>query len=207
MDHTNNDCLIVTILSHGNLIPIIKEGTNEKFFTILAHDQLSHIAARDELYPLQMVFSYFTDEKCPSLKNKPKLFFIQTCQGTQLDEGFELRGRMTSKYAPTTEIDVVPFKPSKSEAILPQPDFLVAYATLSGFYSFREQEGSWFIQSLCKELKKIAENNLNLHLMQILTFVTQSVAIDYESCSPGTKYDKKKQTPCVVSMLRKLLYF
>lgn len=200
MDHSNNDCLIVTILSHGDLIPFVHEKTNKEHFTILSHDQMSHVAARDILYPLQIHFSYFTDEKCPSLKNKPKIFLVQACQGTQLDEGFHMLQKRKK-----TETDSLGFRPLKMKPILPHPDYLIAYSTLPGFYSFRNTNyGSWFIQALCQELR---ENSSKYDLMKILTFTTQRVAYDFESRSTDIDFDEKKQVSCVVSMLTKLILF
>ena len=32
----------------------------------------------------------FTADRCPSLAGKPKLFFIQACQGNRMDKGVEV---------------------------------------------------------------------------------------------------------------------
>ncbi|MGH0127032.1 UNVERIFIED_CONTAM: hypothetical protein FKN15_030419 [Acipenser sinensis] len=60
-DHSNRDCFICCILSHGLKGAI--EGT----------DGCS--------VPIREITSYFTGSSCPSLKEKPKVFFIQACQG------------------------------------------------------------------------------------------------------------------------------
>ncbi len=56
LDHTNADCLAITVLSHGD------EGI---------------LYAYDNFYDLPFLWSKFTGDKCPSLAGKPKLFFIQ----------------------------------------------------------------------------------------------------------------------------------
>lgn len=92
------------------------------------------------------------------------------------------------------------------EPVLPHKEYLIAYSTLPGYYSFRNNRlGSWFIRELCKELN----SNDGLHdLLGMLTYVTQTVAYDYESHNDVEEdFDEKKQIPCVSSYLTKLLYF
>lgn len=55
-DHTNADCLIVVAMSHGE-------------------SGLLH--STDSLYPVDMLWTPFTGDRCTSLAGKPKLFFIQ----------------------------------------------------------------------------------------------------------------------------------
>lgn len=202
-DHTDNDCLAVIMLSHGELVPFVDYSTGEESNTLLSHDLMGYIHARDRKYPLQTIWKYFTDEHCPTLKNKPRIFIIQACQGDKTDEGFTMIGKRS--FARRIEADGIPFEPIKLRPILPQHDFLVAYATLPGFYSFRNTErGSWFVQSLCKEIN---ERKSNYDLMKIFTFVNQTVAYDYESNAKDPELDQKKQMPCIMSMLTKLLLF
>ncbi|XP_070187683.1 uncharacterized protein [Littorina saxatilis] len=67
-DHSNYDCLVCFILTHG--IRGAVYGINWK-----------HV-------PLMELISPFLAQKCPSLAGKPKLFFLQACQGngTQGDD-------------------------------------------------------------------------------------------------------------------------
>lgn len=233
MDHSDNDCLVVIVLSHGELVPYIDFSSGDESNTILSHDLMSYVHSRNTKYPLQMIWSYFTDESCPSLKNKPRLFLIQACQGSQTDPGMKLvfKRRMTTESdsiddsfdsiplelkrrepmmmaqrgMSIDETDGVPYEPIEVKPILPQKDFLIAYASLPGYYSFRNTlNGAWFIQTLCKELDA---REVHHDFMKILTLVSQTVAYDYESHSYDTELDLKKQIPCVVSMLTKLLLF
>lgn len=75
-----------------------------------------------------------------------------------------------------------------------------------GFYSWRNQtNGSWFIQSLCKELR---ENGFKYDILTLLTFVMQTVSYDFESyVLKDPTMDKRKQIPCVMTMLTHLLRF
>lgn len=56
LDHTDNDCLIVVVMSHG------EKGV---------------LHAKDKKFPVEELWEPFLGENCPSLVGKPKLFFVQ----------------------------------------------------------------------------------------------------------------------------------
>ena len=56
-DHTDRDCLLIAVLTHG--------------------DDGGIIYARDRGYKAENLWSKFTSDQCPTLAGKPKLFFIQ----------------------------------------------------------------------------------------------------------------------------------
>lgn len=174
MDHTDHDCLIVAVLSHG---------------------EMGILYAHDTPYKADTIWSYFTADKCPSLAGKPKMFFIQACQGDKLDPGVSLRER--------TETDG---HGAQTFRIPSHADFLIAYSTIPGFYSWRNTtRGSWFMQALCLEL---GENGTRWDLLTLLTFVCQRVAIDFESNTPdNVTMHQQKQIPCITSMLTRLVKF
>mgnify|MGYP002057150891 FL=1 len=58
-DHGQEDCILVAVLSHG---------------------ELGILYASDQPYKPDRLWSHFSADKCPSLAGKPKLFFIQACQ-------------------------------------------------------------------------------------------------------------------------------
>ncbi|CAO1419814.1 unnamed protein product [Diamesa tonsa] len=64
-DHSNNDCLLVTVMSHG-----MEDG---------------RILAADNEYNVQELWENFIGNNCESLIGKPKLFFIQACRGSMVD--------------------------------------------------------------------------------------------------------------------------
>ncbi|XP_034556042.1 caspase-3-like [Notolabrus celidotus] len=92
-----------------------------------------------------------------------------------------------------------------SERIPVEADFLYAFSTAPGYYSWRNtSNGSWFIQALCEMLHGCSGE---LELMQIMTRVNRKVATHFESSSNLPGFSGKKQIPCIVSMLTKDFYF
>ncbi|KRT78616.1 Peptidase, partial [Oryctes borbonicus] len=69
VDYTNYDCFLLIVLSHGD------KGV---------------LYARDNGYKPESVWGPFTADNAPTLAGKPKMFFIQACQGDQLDRGVTL---------------------------------------------------------------------------------------------------------------------
>ncbi|XP_018056185.1 PREDICTED: caspase-1-like [Atta colombica] len=174
MDHSEHDCLVIAVLSHG---------------------ELGLLYAHDGAYKADSLWHYFTADKCQSLAGKPKLFFIQACQGDKLDPGITLKER--------TETDGYP---SSIFRIPTQADFLIAYSTIPGYYSWRNtSRGSWFMQALCVELR---DNGTRYDLLTMLTFVCQRVAVDFESNTPDNMtMHQQKQIPCITTMLTRLVKF
>lgn len=215
MDHSDHDCLMTVVLSHGELVPL-KDRKGKPFTTILTHDLFSYLHATDNKYPLQTIWEQFTDERCPTLKNKPRIFLISACQGDGIDEGLDVEdGYHSSVYQSPSrrlERDITnPFASAKHCAYdklkldrsktLPQKDFIVVYSSVSGFYSYRDTEkGTWFIDALCSVLD---DSRGNIDLFNVLTMINREVALEYESTTAG----RHKQIPCIVSMLTKLIQF
>lgn len=189
-DHTNSDCILVAIMSHGD------RGV---------------IHAYDVPYTLDIILNYFTGQKCPTLAGKPKIFFIQSCRGDLLDAGI----RMRTDNIPTSSNSTVN---RQNETILKKDininsykipvnaDFLIAYSTKDGYLSWKNnKQGSYFIQSLCLELDA---NGRHYDILTLLTLVAQKIAINFESyCIDDKEKHHKKQIPCIQSMLTRLLYF
>ncbi|KAI5623307.1 caspase-7 isoform X1, partial [Silurus asotus] len=175
-DHTDSSCFACILLSHG------EEGM---------------IYGTDKAMPIKEITSLFRGDICKSLVGKPKLFFIQACRGSEFDDGIQTDSGTTHDYI---ETDANPQHKIPVEA-----DFLFAYSTVPGYYSWRNPgRGSWFVQALCNVLD---ESGKELEILQILTRVNYMVATSFESWSEDPRYSEKKQIPCVVSMLTKELYF
>ncbi|XP_050411175.1 caspase-2 [Patella vulgata] len=109
-----HDCFILFILSHG------KEGS---------------VKGRDgEFVDITDIIDYFGSDKCPKLKDKPKLFFIQACQGTRR-EYLQVDGGVDEEVQTAT--------------VESNEDYYLAIATSPGFVSYRHTiRGSWFVQAI-----------------------------------------------------------
>ncbi|XP_014728008.1 PREDICTED: caspase-7 [Sturnus vulgaris] len=165
---------------------------------LLSHGEEGLIYGTDGPMAIKSLTALFRGDKCKSLIGKPKLFFIQACRGSEFDEGIQTDSGPANDRC--LETDANPRYKIPVEA-----DFLFAYSTVPGYYSWRNPgRGSWFVQSLCSVLN---EHGKQLEIMQILTRVNYVVATNFESQSDDPRFSEKKQIPCVVSMLTKELYF
>ncbi|KAM6312833.1 caspase-9 [Podargus strigoides] len=191
-DHSALDCCIVVILSHGC--------------------QTSHIQFPGGIYgtdgkpiPIEKIVNYFNGSHCPSLRGKPKLFFIQACGGEQRDRGFVVDRDSPGDEAPggSLESDATPFHtPSgamdepDAVASLPTPsDILVSYSTFPGFVSWREaSSGSWYVETLDSVLEQYARSE---DLPNMLLRVANAVSAK----------GRFKQIPGCFNFLRKKFFF
>ncbi|XP_037084187.1 caspase-1-like [Pollicipes pollicipes] len=173
-DHNDADCIVVCFLSHGD------SGVLYTYDEILKSDQL---------------WARFTADRCPSLAGKPKIFFVQACQGDQLDGGTTLVPRRTA-----TDGDVVSYK------IPTHADFLLCFSTVPGYYSWRNTtNGSWFVQALAACLRQYGRTT---DLLTVMTRVNRMVATDFQSNCPGDPgMHQRKQIPCISSMLTRDVIF
>ncbi|XP_039277581.1 caspase-1 isoform X2 [Nilaparvata lugens] len=168
-DHSDFDCFVVAVLSHG------EHGI---------------IYAKDHAYKPEILWTKFSADNCKTLAGKPKLFFIQACQGDKLDGGIKM-----------TQTDS-----SSTYKIPVHADFLIAYSTIPQYYSWRNTaRGSWFVQALCSVLDEIGTD---YDILTLLTLVNQRVAFDFESYVPNdSRMHAQKQIPCITFMLTRLLKF
>lgn len=154
---------------------------------LLSHGEEGIVYGTDQSIEIEQLIAPFKLNR--TLAGKPKLFFIQACRGTKLMDG----------------IDTNPYKVQYVNKIPIEADFLIAYSTISGYYSWRNSiNGSWFIQSLCEVFNQMANKS---EIMQLLTAVNRKVAYHYESNANDPSMSGKRQIPCIVTMLTKELYF
>ncbi|XP_061108028.1 caspase-3-like [Conger conger] len=159
---------------------------------LLSHGENGTLWGTDRQVPLRSLTSVLSAKRCPSLEGKPKLFFIQACRGREYDPGVE-----------TVETDSAEEKQPAQTTEIPEGDFLCSYSTVPGYFSWRNQmAGSTYIRYLCEMLKL----NKHLEITKILTRVNHRVALDFESNTLNWQTSRKKQMPCIVSMLTKEVF-
>ncbi|XP_014611915.1 PREDICTED: caspase-1-like isoform X1 [Polistes canadensis] len=186
-DHTDHSCLIVCILSYGDL---------------------GILYAHDKKYKANSIWLHFisdknVEEKALTLTGKPKLFFIQACQERKVSKS-------TTQHLRRRQIFTVPDSTSESsKEVFRLPnhaDFLIAYSTISGHYSWsRSESGSWFIEALCEILNQFGTQ---YDLLTLLTSVCRCVQQKYEiNTNDNIKSIQKKEVPYITSMLTRLVKF
>uniref|UniRef100_A0A672TG63 Caspase-8 n=1 Tax=Strigops habroptila TaxID=2489341 RepID=A0A672TG63_STRHB len=164
-DHSNMDCFTCFIFSHGEKDKV--KGVDDQFVNI------------------KDLVSCFSGSNCPSLAGKPKLFFIQACQGFVDHPPVTVKEDLSGHL----EMDVTPLISIPDEA-----DILVGMATVEHYKCYRFTDtGSVYIQCLCEKMK------FGKDLLTILTEVSKEV---------GRKdLNGWKQMPKITSTLRKQLIF
>jgi len=146
-DHSTFNAFVMIVMSHGG------DG-----------DCIMGVDGRETSVKNLMV--EFQEPKCPSLKKKPKVFIIQTCRGS-LDQvckkpsfpaGEVFSQAVTS--TPTEEDDELydSFLPDSTlpRSVFPREfDFVLAFATVPGYVSYRSPKGGTFF---------IQVRNINIYL-------------------------------------------
>ncbi|CAB1346941.1 unnamed protein product, partial [Coregonus sp. 'balchen'] len=179
-DHSQMDCLVCCVLSHG------LEGG------VYGVDGLE-VRVRELTEP-------FAGLECSSLRGKPKLFFIQACQGTKEQQPVFIQSDCPGTDGSTTTSSICTDAVVPRDSIPSDADFLLGMATVPHFSSFREKsKGTWFIQSLCRNLINLVPSGYDF--LSILTKVNDDVS--RMSNNLGTR----KQMPQPAYSLRKRLVF
>lgn len=130
LDHGGRDVFVCCVLSHG------EKGT--------VH------GVDGESVPIRTLTLPFTSSRCPSLARKPKIFFIQACQGQDLQRGARIQADCEGEEEDAYAADAGRFLP---DTIPNDSDFLLGMATVADCKSFRSvTQGSIFIQELCRQL-------------------------------------------------------
>lgn len=138
-DHSEADCFVIVILSHGDEGVIYGTNGTTKIESLTYH---------------------FKGDVCPTLAGKPKLFFIQACRGRRYDFGTEQPGE--------DDVDAA-ISSNSVRKIPVEADFLFAYSVVPGHYSWRNNvDGSWFIQALCRVLHQHGDGLELMQLMTLV---------------------------------------
>lgn len=177
--HKDADCLVVVLMSHG------------MWDCIFGVDAMALHLHRD-------VYALFSNENCPTLLGKPKVFIVQACRGPYEDSGTLGLG---------DQADAIPALLST-----PQPssvlhasgcsDMYIIYASSRGYKAYRNADsGSFFLKTLCKVFRKHAcAEHLEDLMSRVHGIVKKYCANPREGC--------RKQTPSIELIgWEKKLYF
>ncbi|CAL1534694.1 unnamed protein product [Lymnaea stagnalis] len=200
-DYSNHDCFILFILSHGDRGVVLGTDANTQ--------------NRDNNLSIVYIRRLFSENK--SLLGKPKLFFIQACQGGQLDTGHTIDDEPSrvshlniesspikseqndSPYSEAANSSYVEDEETTDGTKIPsEADIFLSTATVEGCVSWRNVTyGSWYIQAICYVFRKYAyKNNLN-DLMTLVNNLVSKSETKKGHKQVATKYDT----------LRKKLFF
>uniref|UniRef100_A0A8C2FH19 Caspase-8 n=1 Tax=Cyprinus carpio TaxID=7962 RepID=A0A8C2FH19_CYPCA len=148
-DHTSADCVVCCVLSHGKIKGIV--GVDGQIVTY------------------RELIETLSPSQCPTLFKKPKLFFIQACRGT------DDQPAAFPQIFPDDEVMPVSDSAVPRDSIPKMADYLLAMSTVPHYVSYREKDhGTWFIQSLCHNLKLLVPRGVDL--LSILTQVNSDVS-------------------------------
>ncbi|XP_073708334.1 caspase 8, apoptosis-related cysteine peptidase, like 1 [Garra rufa] len=150
-DHSQMDAFACCILSHG--------------------EKGSVLGIDGKPVPIRELTNLFAN--CHTLVNKPKLFFIQACQGNEAQQGVWMAdGQENTTEERTFEEDS---HTATSHSVPIEADFLIGIATVEYHKAFRHKtDGSIFIQELCNQLESGCPRKEDIH--SILTKVNSIVS-------------------------------
>ncbi|XP_016342160.1 caspase-8-like [Sinocyclocheilus anshuiensis] len=167
----DGDCFVCCILSHG-----IKEGVCGTDGAVISVDEIREP---------------FNGNNCQRLAGKPKLFVIQACRGKRNQQRVHVQADAPDDGESEMEEDGDDF----DITIPADTDFLIARSTTDGHLSYRRpKEGSWFIQSLCRNLKQHCPTGKDIQ--------TILLSVNNEVSSQGIR---SKQMPVQEVAMRKML--
>ena len=126
---------------------------------MLSHGKEGTVFGTDEKeVSLQELTQPFKSGAAPTLAGKPKLFFIQACQGEDYQRGsVPCPPRPRQEEADRESRLEEDAGPVRGETVPWDADFLLGMATVPQCKSFRHTyTGSIYIQELCEQLMKSA---------------------------------------------------
>ena len=118
-------------------------------FIIMSHGDKDAIEGVDgALVKVTQLMSLFSVRECKTLRNKPKLFFIQACRGKLSDPRKDQLPTPLGSTKDDSNTWMLHSDSSLADGVTPkEADFLLSFATVPGYKAWRSQvRGSWYIQ-------------------------------------------------------------
>lgn len=201
-DHSDYDCFVLIICSHGNENALFTKDTE----VTVIEDPANPKGTRKKFSGLidiqENLLTPFKAEKCKSLAGKPKIFFINSCR--REDELFQAYVEVDTDGAIAAD------GPSKGVAsnlkLVPnESDFCVVLSTVPGYSSARRREyGTIYVESLVRCLE---EDYVKYHLIDILTRVNDDMNESMEELKARKGGKMVCQNSTVINTLGKAVFF
>ena len=188
-NHSDADCFMFVIMSHGNIL------SNGGLGVLGVDNNNIDIEAQAKLL--------FSNKKCPSLNNKPKLFFVDACWGNGLMEGTFIFPTSSANISDSCNIYTNTYSSITSTPYLPDiSDFLFSFSTLPNYFSLRDKnKGNWFIQNLTSTLDEFGEmrtlsdimHKVRQQLMFKTTPLSAQMSVDHWMLSRNVFFRSKEK--------------
>ncbi|XP_036285009.1 caspase-2 isoform X6 [Pipistrellus kuhlii] len=181
--HRVTDSCIVALLSHG-----VEGGV---------------YGVDGKVLQLQEVFRLFDNANCPSLQNKPKMFFIQACRGDETDRGVDQQDGKGPTLSPECEEGDAGRQELLKMRLPTRSDMICGYACLRGTAAMRNtKRGSWYVEALTQIF---SERACDMHVADMLVKVNGLIK-EREGYAPGTEFHRCKEMSEYCSTLCRHLY-
>ena len=185
-----NDTEALKALSNGD--NLICADHDSFICCLLSHGKKGKVCGTDgKEFDLNNIYNYLGP--CKHLSGKPKMAFIQACQGGGI--------------AVVPPVSVQSDGPDNGEDVNTREtcDFLLSYAAFYGQKSFRwpEGKGTWYISALCRIFK---ENYKTMDVVSMITDVHKEVTKEIGEMK-GMPQVKCQQCPRLEHSLRHNVHF
>ncbi|KAH8369985.1 hypothetical protein KR093_001763 [Drosophila rubida] len=141
------ECFVLVLMTHG-------ERINAKDRVLFSDGSLSEV---------KKITDHFQADKCPHLRDKPKVLIFPFCRGDKADSG---RDVAHIPQEPQVQHDSITYT-----NVPTLTNMLVAYASVPGYETHRDPtNGSWYIQKLCD----VIANNAHDTCMEDLLKLTEA---------------------------------
>lgn len=156
---------------------------------------------KDRMIRVEDIWAPFNGNQCKNLVGKPKIFLIQACRGSMQDVGavYESDDTEIALCSKSTR----PTSMKSDKFVVPSmADILIYFSSAEGFPSFREHDGSWFVQALCAAFQSCYDSKIDTDLMELFTHINRAIAFAKQA-KTNNDFNACKQMPTIVSMLTK----